>query len=146
MAGVSTTIGTIISGHSAGGENAARREQAARHAGNAQWPPALFPAERIGGLASLQPATLRLAADVRYGSKTSGNSSPKLRAGACRSVVIFSALVGSLVRSMRTAIKVAVRDRLHHRYALLSLLAYLRINPLFGYFVMSITFWRALRR
>src|SRR6202022_476800 len=29
---------------------------------------ALFPAERIGGLASLQPATLRLAADVRYGS------------------------------------------------------------------------------
>ena len=26
---------------------------------------ALFPAERIGGLASLQPATLRLAADVR---------------------------------------------------------------------------------
>src|SRR6478609_6420278 len=28
---------------------------------------ALFPAERIGGLASLQPATLRLAADVRYG-------------------------------------------------------------------------------
>ena len=69
---------------------------------------ALFPAERIGGLASLQPATLRLAADVRYGSKTSGNSSPKLRAGACRSVVIFSALVGSLVRSMRTAIKVAV--------------------------------------
>ena len=28
---------------------------------------ALFPAERVGGLASLQPATLRLAADVRYG-------------------------------------------------------------------------------
>src|SRR3981081_4767854 len=62
------TIGTIISAHSAGGEDAARREQAAWHAGNAQWRPALFPAERIGGLASLQPATLRLAADVRYGS------------------------------------------------------------------------------
>src|SRR6478735_179275 len=28
---------------------------------------ALFRAERIGGLASLQPATLTLAADVRYG-------------------------------------------------------------------------------
>ena len=40
--------------------------------------------------------------------KTSGNSSPKLRAAACRSVVIISALVGSLVRE-RTAIKVAVR-------------------------------------
>jgi hypothetical protein len=29
-----------ISGHSAGGEDAARREQAAWHAGNAQWRPA----------------------------------------------------------------------------------------------------------
>ena len=36
---------------------------------------ALFPAERIGGLASLQPATLRLAADVRYGSWSCENSS-----------------------------------------------------------------------
>src|SRR6516162_996812 len=68
VVGVSTIIGTIISGHSAGGEGAARREQAAWHAGNVQWRPALFPAERIGGLASLQLATLRLAADVRYGS------------------------------------------------------------------------------
>src|SRR4249919_3783603 len=59
VAGVST-----IRPGAAGGEDAA---QAAWHAGNAQWRPALFPAERIGGLASLQPATLRLAADVRYG-------------------------------------------------------------------------------
>ena len=36
------------------------RRQAAWHAGNAQWRPALFPAERIGGLASLQPATSKL--------------------------------------------------------------------------------------
>ena len=33
------TTGTIISAHSAGGEDAARREQAAWHAGNAQWRP-----------------------------------------------------------------------------------------------------------
>src|SRR3977135_4426857 len=33
------TIGTIISAHSAGGEGAARREQAAWYAGNAQWRP-----------------------------------------------------------------------------------------------------------
>ena len=55
-------------------EDAARREQAAWPAGNAQWRPALFPVERIGGLASLQPATLRLAVDVRYGSWSSENS------------------------------------------------------------------------
>src|SRR5580704_7258694 len=62
VAGVST-----IRPGAAGGEDAA---QAAWHAGNAQWRPALFPAERIGGLASLQPATLRLATDVRYGSSS----------------------------------------------------------------------------
>src|SRR6266480_3523303 len=70
------TIGTIISGHSAGFEDAARHEQAAWPAGNAQWRPALFPVERIGGLASLQPATLRLAVDVRYGSWSGGLHSP----------------------------------------------------------------------
>jgi hypothetical protein len=46
------TIGTTISAHRAGGEDAACRERAAWHAGNAQWRSALFPAERIGGLAS----------------------------------------------------------------------------------------------
>ena len=44
---------------------------------------ALFPAERIGGLASLQPATLRLAADVRYGvihvAPTGSKASPNVR-------------------------------------------------------------------
>src|SRR5262249_54707371 len=49
------TIGTIISGHSAGFEDAARPEQAAWHAGNAYGQPPLFPAERFGGLASLHP-------------------------------------------------------------------------------------------
>jgi predicted AAA+ superfamily ATPase len=49
VAGVSTIrpgAAAIISGHTVGGEDAARREQAVWHAGNAQWRPALFPAER----------------------------------------------------------------------------------------------------
>src|SRR3954467_2793882 len=44
---------------------------------------AQLPAERIGGLASLQPATVRLAADVRYGgfrvAPTGSKASPNVR-------------------------------------------------------------------